>query len=354
MDKAYCRECPAARSCILPLRGPGHALTLRLSGAPCVQPKTLIPMTHAFRKLCLWLSLPLLAAGAAAALNACSSQQMLNSMTSAKDFQRTQNMPYDGANNLRLDVYTPTGQTKRPVVVFFYGKRWTSGSKNEYEFVGGALASIGYCTVIPDVRTYPMVRFPAFVEDGARVVKWTHDHINDYGCDSKKIFVMGHSTGAHIAAMLSLNEKYLQAVGGSRTWLRGMIGLSGPYDFLPITDPTLRDMFGPADQFEQSQPIMFTDGHNPPLQLMAGEDDEIVQVSNTRNLAASVGRAGGPVETVIYPKMSHARLLESIGPVLRGQSDVLDHIKEFLNKWSNANYVNQLNTPGITTTPLPP
>jgi acetyl esterase/lipase len=308
-----------------------------------------IPMTHAFRRTCLWLSLPLLAV-----LAACSGEQVLNSMTSTKDFQRTQNMPYDAARNLRLDVYTPANQTKRPVVVFFYGKRWTTGSKDEYEFVGGALSRIGYCTVIPDVRLYPTVRFPAFVEDGARVVKWTRDHIGDYGCDPKKIFVMGHSSGAHIAAMLTLNEQYLAGVGGSRTWLRGMIGLAGPYDFLPITDPTLRDMFGPTEKFEQSQPIMFTDGRNPPMLLMGGEDDEIVQISNTRNLAASVGRAGGPVETVIYPKMSHPRILASIGPGFRGQSDVIDHIKEFLGKWSDANYVNRLNTPGITTTPLPP
>jgi len=316
-------------------------------------------MTHASRKLSLWLSLPLLACSLAAVLSACSSQQMLNSLTSTRDFHRTQNMPYDPAHDLWLDVYTPANSNsstgaKRPIVVFFYGKRWTTGSKDEYEFVGGALASIGYCSVIPDVRLYPTVRFPAFVEDGARAVKWAREHGTDYGCDPKKIFVMGHSSGAHIAAMLALNEKYLQGVGGSRTWLRGMIGLAGPYDFLPLVDPTLRDMFGPPEKFEQSQPIMFTDGRNPPLLLLHGEDDEIVEVKNTRNLAASVGRAGGPVETIIYPKMPHPRLLASIGPVLRGQSDVLSHINEFLNKWSDANYVNRLNTPGITTTPLPP
>lgn len=316
-------------------------------------------MKHALRKARLWLSLPLLAGATAALVSACSGQQMLNTLTSTRDFQRSQNLPYDANNNLRLDVYTPASQqqagaAKRPVVVFFYGGRWTTGNKNEYEFVGGALSSIGYCSVIPDVRLYPMVRFPAFVEDGARAVKWTRDHIADYGCDPKKIFVMGHSSGAHIAAMLALNEKYLAAVGGSRSWLRGMVGLAGPYDFLPLVDPTLRDMFGPPEKFEQSQPIMFTDGRNPPLLLLHGEDDQIVEVKNTRNLAASVGRAGGPVETIIYPKMPHPRLLASIGPVLRGQSDVLAHINEFLNKWSDANYVNRLNTPGITTTPLPP
>jgi len=309
-------------------------------------------MTRAYALL-RW---PLLACLAVAgALSACSSQQMMNSLTSDRDFQRTQNLPYDSRNNLKLDVYTPNeSAATRPVVVFFYGGRWTTGNKDEYTFVGGALASIGYCSVIADVRKYPVVRFPAFVEDGARLIKWTREHIGDYGCDPKKIFVMGHSSGAHIAAMLALNEKYLQAVGGSRTWLRGMVGLAGPYDFLPLLDPSLRDMFGPADQYEQSQPIVFTDGRNPPLLLMHGEDDEIVEVRNTRSLAASVGRAGGPVETIIYPKMPHARLIASIGPVRRNQTDVLSHISDFLGKWSEVNYVNRLNQPGITTTPLPP
>jgi acetyl esterase/lipase len=153
--------------------------------------------------------------------------------------------------------------------------------------------------------------------------------------------------------MLALNEAFLKGVGGSRTWLRGMVGLAGPYDFLPLTDPMMRDLFGPVDKFEQSQPILYVDGQNPPLLLMAGEDDEIVPVKNTRNLAASVARAGGPVETVIYPKMPHARILSSIGPYMRNQSDVLAQIKSFLDKWTTSPY--QRNTgPSFETTPFTP
>ncbi len=303
-----------------------------------------IALPTPFRRLIAPVLLSLVAAG-------CSSQQMLNGLTSTKDFQRSIDLPYDRTNNLSLDVYAPAGQSGRPTVVFFYGGRWSSGNKNQYEFVGGALASAGYCTVIPNVRQYPMVRFPAFVEDGARAVKWARDKIDDYGCDARRVFVMGHSSGAHIAAMLALNEQFLKGVGGSRTWLRGMIGMAGPYDFLPFTDPTLRDLFGPADRFEQSQPILYVDGQNPPLLLMAGEDDETVAVKNTRNLANSVARAGGPVETVIYPKMPHERLLSSIGPVYRNQSDVLAQIKSFLDKWSNNSYVKP-GQPGFETTPF--
>jgi acetyl esterase/lipase len=296
----------------------------------------------------------LLALLSGAWLSACSGPQVLNSFTSTKDFDKASNLPYDEANGLRLDVYTPKQERNVPVVIFFHGGRWNSGNKDEYEFVAGALATKGYVTVIPNIRQYPMVKFPAFEEDGARVVKWARDNIRQFGGDPDKIFLMGHSSGAHTAAMIALNEQYLQAVGGSRSWLRGMIGMAGPYDFLPITDPMLRDIFGPPERFELSQPVIYTDGRNPPLLLIHGEDDETVQVKNTRNLAASVSRAGGPVETLIYPKMSHQKLISSIGPYVRNQNDVLVNISVFIEKWSDTAYRNRSQTPGLITTPLPP
>src|SRR3546814_14262829 len=88
---------------------------------------------------------------------------------------------------------------------------------------------------------------------------------------------MGHSSGAHIAAMLALDEEFLKGVGGSRSWLRGMIGLAGPYDFMPITAPELRDLFGPVSRFAYTQPIFFVAGQNPPLSLVHGEADDVLR-----------------------------------------------------------------------------
>src|SRR3546814_14017544 len=81
-----------------------------------------------------------------------------------------------------------------------------------------------------------------------------------------------------------------------------MIGLAGPYDFMPITAPDLRDLFAPVSRFAYTQPIFFVDGQNPPLFLVHGEDDDIISVDNTRKLAKAVEKAGGPVETLLYPK----------------------------------------------------
>ena len=268
-------------------------------------------------------------------LTGCSGPQLLNSLTTDKGYTVAADVPYESASGLRLDVYTPDNVQNAPVVVFLFGGRWTEGDKSLYKFAGQALASKGIVAVIPNYRLYPQVRFPAFVEDGAKAVKWARQNAASYGGDPAKLFVMGHSSGAHIAAMLALNEQYLKAVGGSRSWLKGMIGLAGPYNFLPITDPELRDIFGPPEKFEQSQPVFFVDGRNPPLLLLHGEDDQIVWVSNTRSLSKAIANAGGPVETVIYPKMSHTLIVGSLGSVLAGRIDVLSHIDVFVKRMSS-------------------
>jgi acetyl esterase/lipase len=266
----------------------------------------------------------------------CTSAGALNALTPTRGYDLAANVPYDPSRNLRLDIYSPQGVQNAPVVLFFFGGRWSEGSKDDYRFVGEALSSRGFIGVVADYRLYPQVRFPEFVDDGARAVAWLHSNVRTYGGSPDKIFVMGHSTGAHIAALLAVKEEYMARAGGSRSWLRGMIGLSGPYDFMPITDPTLRDIFAPPEKFEQSQPVLYAEGDNPPMLLMHGEDDEIVEVKSTRSLAAAVKKAGGAIETVIYPKMSHRMMIASLSKPIRGQTDVLSHIAEFVTRWSNA------------------
>lgn len=289
---------------------------------------------------------------AALVLAGCTSQQMLNQLAPNEGYAVDLNRTYDEATAQKLDIYVPASGEDLPIVVFFYGGRWSSGDKAEYKFVGQALASRGFVAVIANTRLYPAVRFPAFVQDGARAVRWAHDNAKRYRADPKKLFVMGHSSGAHIAAMLAVNEEYLKAVGGSRNWLAGMIGLAGPYDFLPITAPDLRDIFGPVDRFAYSQPIFFVDGKNAPMLLMHGEDDEVVAVKNTRNLARATAKLGGPVETVIYPKLSHQMIVGSIASFLRARADVLDQIQAFVEKRAKGRPV--VPETQIEATPLPP
>jgi hypothetical protein len=111
-----------------------------------------------------------------------------------------------------------------------------------------------------------------------------------------------------------------------------MIGLAGAYDFMPITAPDLRDLFGPVDRFRYAQPVFYVDGQNPPLLLMHGRNDKVIPVKNTESLAQQVAKSGGAVETVLYDSLSHAMILNSMASYLRGRADVLDNIEEFVNR----------------------
>lgn len=266
----------------------------------------------------------------AALLPACSGQKLLNTLTSDSGYTQASNLVFNDATGLQLDVYTPTGAANAPVVVFFYGGRWSEGDKSLYAFVGGALAKQGFVAVVPNYRLYPAVKFPAFVQDSAQAVRWARDNAARYGGDANRLFVMGHSAGAYNAAMLATDEQYLKAVGGSRAWLKGMIGLAGPYDFMPFTDADIQDMFGPPERYADTQPINHVDGQNVPMLLMHGEDDESVWPKNTRNLAKKIGEAGGPVEAVYFPKLSHSWIVATLSTTLQKQSDVMPYTKDFV------------------------
>jgi acetyl esterase/lipase len=130
------------------------------------------------------------------------------------------------------------------VAVFFYGGSWDSGRRQDYAWVGRALAAQGFLTIVPDYRLYPAVRYPGFVEDGALAVRWAADHARALGGDPGRIVLIGHSAGAYIAAMLALDDRWLEAAGVDPKAVRAFAGLSGPYDFLPLDGPVTQRTFG--------------------------------------------------------------------------------------------------------------
>lgn len=276
--------------------------------------------------------------GVLAVLWGCSGPRLLSAMTPDGGFKTHAGIAYGDHPRQRLDVHVPKTPAARraPVVVFFYGGRWQSGSRAGYRFMAEALTSLGVVTVISDYRLHPDVRFPAFVEDGARAVRWTRAHIAEYGGDPESVFVMGHSAGAHIAALLALDSRYLEAVGGSPERLAGWIGLAGPYDFLPFTQDYLKDIFGPPEHYPRSQPINFVDGGAPPTLLLHGTDDDTVLPKNTVHLAAALERAGVPVTMKLVPGKGHVSLLATLAAPLRFRPNVLDEIGRFIERYAAA------------------
>jgi acetyl esterase/lipase len=266
----------------------------------------------------------------AGVLASCSPAQIVNALVPRGGFELTADRPYGALARQTLDIYTPAASNRRmPVVIFFYGGNWQTGTKNDYLFLGQALATRGFIVVIPDYRLYPDVRYPSFIEDGAHAVSWTLNHLDEIGGDPARVNLMGHSAGAYIAAMLALDARWL---GDDRARLRSMVGLAGPYNFLPLTDPVLQVIFGTEPDLARTQPITFADGSGPQALLISGLDDTTVLPANSISLAAHIRDRGGIAAEKYYKGVGHMSLIGAIAAPLRFIAPTLDDIRAFLDQ----------------------
>ena len=259
----------------------------------------------------------------------------LNTRASLAPVERLANLHYAVGRAGSVDVYRPKPTVPGPglpLVVFFHGGGWDDGDKNQYRFVGAALAETRLVAVLPNYRLYPHARRADFMADAAQSLAWARAHAVEWGADPAKVFVMGHSAGAHIALLLALDERYLNGVGGTSRWLRGVIGLSGPYDFLPFTEKYLEEIFGPAAAFPDSQPIRFVRAGAPPVFLAHGLKDRRVRVANTERLAAGLRALGNAVETRYYDSADHAQVIVALSPVAPHPFPVLSDVRAFIEE----------------------
>ncbi len=267
-----------------------------------------------------------------AALSACSPLSLVNAVSPNGDVQVSSGIAFGSGERHRLDVYRPkAAPAGAPVIVFFYGGNWVSGDRKDYAFVGRALAARGFVVVVPDYRLYPQVSYPDFLVDAAQAVAWTERTIGDYGGDPRKVYLMGHSAGAYNAAMLALDGRWLGREKLRADGLRGWIGLAGPYDFLPVQNPTTRPVFHFPDTPADSQPIRHVTASAPPALLIAANKDNLVDpVRNTGALAARLQATGVPVQTAYYDGVNHATLVASLSTSLRRLAPTLDAVEAFV------------------------
>ena len=265
-------------------------------------------------------------------LTGCSPVGLLNVLVSRDAFERHPDIAYGEGDRRRLDVYVPREPASgpRPVVVFFYGGSWKGGERSSYLFVAEALASRGFVVVIPDYRVFPEVRYPGFVEDAAAAFAWTHREIARYRGNPGQLFVMGHSAGAQIATMLAYNPRFLAKEGLERGSIRGVIGMAGPYDFVP-TAADIREILSGEGDVTAAMPARFVTGGEPPSLLVTGDQDTTVSPSNQERLAARLRKAGSPVEERRFAALNHYTLIGRLAAPFRND-ELLDAIAAFAGR----------------------
>jgi len=272
---------------------------------------------------------------AALPLGSCTPATLLNAFVPSDGYVLHEGLSYGDGERQRLDLYQPEDSPgEAPVVVYFYGGSWKSGSRRTYRFLGEALARGGFLVAVPDYRLYPEVRFPTFVADGARVVRWLRAHARDYGGDPERIILMGHSAGAHIAALLAYDESYLAREAVPASALSGFVGLAGPYAFDPLAYRSTRAIFEGLTDPDQARPIAFVDGAvaqpGPPALLLHGADDRTVLPQNSREMAAAIEDSGGRATFREYPDTCHIGIVLSLAAPFRGRDAVYQDTMAFL------------------------
>lgn len=268
-------------------------------------------------------------------ISGCTKLGALNALL-PKDTQTSrilQAVPFGSHPRQKLDVYLPESSKEgRPVVVFLYGGSWNSGRRQDYAFAGHALNSKGYIAVIPDYRLVPEVRYPVFLQDNVAALQWVKQNIAKWAGDASQVYLVGHSAGAYNAVMLSVDSQWTRNIQPDIPKIAGVVGLAGPYDFLPLKAKTTRAAFVGIEDLSATQPVNLVNKNSAPMLLLTGDQDKLVLPGNSRSLFESAKQTGAPVQFKTYADIGHVKLLLSLSRPLRKSAPTLKDIDLFFKE----------------------
>jgi acetyl esterase/lipase len=237
----------------------------------------------------------------------------------------------DGQKPATLDLYLPEGGKKDvPLLAFIPGGFWaehTSGFLLTQQSID-ALRKNGMAVAIIRHRPAPAHKYPDQVEDVAAGLAYLIGHAGDYGIDPHKIYLSGHSSGGHLAALLALDPQYLARYQLQPDLLAGVIIMSGIFDVTaksvvsPKQGEFYENAFGPDPEIRvAASPISHVHDHLPPMMILSAEEDLPGFSVNARRFMLKL-RAAGNRETYYHmmPRTTHLSLIEldhSDNPALR-------------------------------------
>jgi arylformamidase len=241
-------------------------------------------------------------------------------------------IPYAQPKNERqlLDIYTPTSGTNLPVVLWVHGGGWMRGSKAEVDTKPAAFTQNGFVFVPINYRFIPNVTMDNIVRDVAKATGWVHANIARYNGDPKRIFLMGHSAGAQLAALLCTDTRYIEAEGVPHSSILGCVPVDGDtYDVpLQIATATARrkslkqpppkwghaEKFGnPAQQRELSAVHHVASHRGIAPFLILHVADHTDTSAQAHRLWAALDQAGIPATIFGADNTDHVKLDRDIG-----------------------------------------
>jgi acetyl esterase/lipase len=249
-------------------------------------------------------------------------------------------IPYAEPNNERqtLDVYAPAEGDDHPIVVWIHGGGWRRGDKANVHDKPQAFTQRGFVFVSTNYRFVPNVTIKEMTRDIARAIRWVHDHAREYGGDPQSVYVMGHSAGAHLAALVCTDERYLKEQGLSLSILRGCVPVDvAVYDIplrlkdsSPAAAASYRETFGSTEesQREYSPVTHLARGKGIPPFLILHVADRAEAKTQSEWFAQKLREAAIPAQVVAASGKTHATINSELGrpddPPTRALFEFLD------------------------------
>jgi acetyl esterase/lipase len=216
-----------------------------------------------------------------------------------------------------LDLYLPEGRTNVPVIVSYYGGALTAGDKSEHVFIGQRFASAGIATAVVNYRLSPGVTHPAHIKDAAASFAWVKRHIAEYGGNADRVFVIGHSAGAYLAALLATDERYLAAHELSLRDIRGVVPVSAFYwvERTGVAPDRDKSVWG-TDQkvWIDASPAHHLHNRVPPMLILYADGDEDWRRQQNVEMAQAIKAAGSANVTIaMIAGRTHMSIWDQIG-----------------------------------------
>lgn len=209
----------------------------------------------------------------------------------------------------KLDIYLPKDKTNAPVFFFVHGGAWVSGDRSQYPPLGNRYASEGIITVVPSYRLGPKNKFSAQIEDVAAAFAWTVRHIAEFGGDTNRIYIGGHSAGGHLASLLIMNPKWLKETGVSPDVIKGALCLSGVYDMSEGKD----NVFGSDPELRrEASPLFQVHKVDMPFLITYCEWDYYPLPAQAKEFHAALVKSGVQSKLVFVPRQSHISEMLSV------------------------------------------
>lgn len=220
-------------------------------------------------------------------------------------------------NKDKLDVYLPEGRTSAPVIVSYYGGLLMAGDKSEETYIGQRFASAGFVTVVVNYRLSPGVAHPAHIRDAAASFAWVKRHIGEYGGNTDRVFIIGHSAGAYLVALLSTDDRYLAAHKLSLRDIRGAVPVSAFYwvERPGVAPDRDKSVWGTDHKvWMDASPAHHLHAGAPPMLILYADGDENWRRQQNVEIAQAM-KAGGQtsVDIAMITGRTHMSIWQRIG-----------------------------------------